>query len=226
MFSECSNCVATPFCPVYLGTQKVFWKWCKAKFRLDKALELSNIPTEYINSNIYNFSKDSPVYGKIKVLVGDVILNVSNGCNYYFWGKNVGTGKTFTALTLLNHYIYKSCLTGAFDFENPLGMYVSYPDLMNDLRYKRDNEVVFQQVEKVKNVPVLVLDDIGSGTISDFTVEQTYLIVNYRFNNKFSTITTSNMTPRDLGELIGQRNASRLLRDAMLLEFKGKDRRL
>lgn len=232
MYEDCKECMAKSWCKIYSGeVQGSKNSWCSAKYRLDKALELSRIPKMYLNANIYNYDLDDSnkeIFTFIRDTVDDIVSIIDEGANFFFYGSNPGTGKTFNASVLLNHYIYKTCLTNRFDFENPLALYIVYADLMDGLRYYRDSYEVQDTLKLVNTVPLLLLDDIGSGTNSDYTREQTYLIINNRLNNGLSTIYTSNLTITELRkpENLGVRNTSRILNYTIGREFKGKDRRL
>ena len=229
-YKECDNCVATPFCKKFSGDTPSYGRQCDSNFLLDRALKLSRIPKIYLKANLYNYLLDKDnkdVHEKLNTLVPNIVNEVFEGTNYLFISAQTGTGKTFTASVILNHFIYKTCLTSHFDMENPLALFVSYPDLVNKLRYQRDDEEVFLLTEKIKEVPLLLLDDIGAGTLSDFVREQTYLILNERFNNGKSTIVTSNMTINELNQdtCLGKRNVSRILSNMKGIELKGNDRR-
>ena len=80
----------------------------------------------------------------------------------------------------------------------------------------------------VNKVPLLIVDDLGSGSSSVFSRDQTYLIMNNRINNGLSTIYTSNLTTSKLKQpdVLGARNVSRLVSFAIGIEFVGRDRRL
>jgi DNA replication protein DnaC len=231
-YEECNDCMAKSWCKIYSGeVQGSKNPWCSAKYRLDKALELSRIPKLYLNANIYNYELDKNnkrIFNIITKVVDDITSYINEGINFFFFGANPGTGKTFNASVLVNHYIYKTCLTYQFDFENPLGFYIVYADLMDDLRYRRDLDSVQDTLRLVNKVPLLLLDDIGSGTNSSFTRDQTYLIINNRINNGLSTIYTSNLAISELkdSENLGVRNTSRILNNAIGQKFEGKDRRI
>lgn len=232
-YKDCAKCLATPFCKRYSGEVETpaFPDWCNPKFRLDKALKLSEVPKKYLKANIYNYKIDDDnryIYEGLNVYVENIVEEVEeNGTNFFLWNRGAGTGKTYNAAMLLNQYIYKTCMTGKFDFENPLALFVSYADLMDDLRYRRDDEAVQRRVSSIKEVPFLLLDDIGAGTTSEFTAEQTYLIVNERFNAGRSTIVTSNFDSKALSheKVIGKRTVSRLLSDCVGVQVEGRDRR-
>lgn len=232
-YPECSECIATPWCKLYSGevTKTSATAWCQAKFRLDKALALSDIPLEYHEANLSNYTVDKDnreVFEFLKPYVDNIVGEVDKGTNFFFYHTNPGSGKTYNACVLLNQFIYKTCLTERFDFENPLALFVEYPSLMHRLRYKRDDEETEKYVERVKSVPLLLIDDIGSGTTSEFTIEQTYIILNHRFNHRLSTIITSNLSIQELRQpnVLAPRNVSRILARCVGKEIGGRDRRM
>lgn len=227
-FKECDNCIATAWCKIFNGEIKPTKTWCTAAFRLNKALEKSNIPPLYINANRYNFVIDSAnedIAKELNYYCDNIVDEVVNGSNFFIFGNKPGTGKTYAACTLLNQFIYKTCLTEKFDFENPLGYFIIYPELMDDLRYRRDEEKTLKILSIVNNVPLLLLDDVGSGTHSDFTMDQTFQIINKRVNNNLSTIITSNLTISKLRNVVGSRVVSRILNNCFGIEIDGADRR-
>lgn len=229
-YKECASCIATPWCKRYKGEAPKPERpdWCNPKFRLDKALSLSNLPPKYINANAYNYNMDNEnkeAYYKVKPSILSVVEEVNKGTNFFFYHNKPGTGKTFHGAMVMNQFIYKTCLTDKFDFEHPLAYFISYADIMDNLRYRRDDSETQRKLEIIKNVPLLLLDDLGSGTSSAFTKEQTYLIINHRFNNQLSTIFTSNFPLGQLGDLIDPRNVSRIVDNCLGVEVSGRDRR-
>ncbi|GEA16781.1 hypothetical protein E308F_30270 [Moorella sp. E308F] len=229
-YTECENCVATGFCKAYSGEVVLTNKknWCSARFRLYKALKLAQIPIEYWRANLTNYILDKDnekVYQKIKPKLGNIVEEVKRGFNLFFYSDKFGTGKTYHAAMFLNHYIYKVCLTREFDFETPPALFVVYPDLMDKLRMYKDE--MQDYLTWVKEVPLVLFDDIGAGTMTDFTREQTYLILNHRFNNRLSTIITSNLSLSKLGQdtALGERNVSRLTAHFQGIVVSGEDRR-
>jgi DNA replication protein DnaC len=233
LYEECNQCIAKPFCGIYSGKvkSKTNYNWCNANYRLTRALKLSNIPDDYIEANIYNYKYDNSnfvAYEKLKSITENICDVIDQGNNFIIVGGQPGTGKTFHGTTILNHYLYKTCLTAKFNFEDPLSYFVSFPELMDQLRYRRDSDEVEAEIEKIKKVPLLLLDDIGAGTLTDFVREQLYLVINYRVNHKLSSIVTSNYSLDELqaSEKLGSRNVSRLIKRGVGIELEGSDRRL
>jgi DNA replication protein DnaC len=232
--NECPDCIAKPWCNWYNG--KVPFDptktstFCSPRYRLTKALELSRIPREYIKANLFRYKVDDDnreAYEQvIKPAVENIVSEIDSGYNYVFYNQGSGTGKTFAGVTLLNHYIYKTCATKRFDFETPLGLFVEYPTLIDDLRYRRDEGEVVELVEQIRNTPFLMLDDVGAGTISDFALEQTYLLINHRYNNRLATVYTTNFGLDQLKKVMTARIFSRMMSNAAVASLGGRDRRV
>lgn len=230
MHLECSDCIATDFCNKYKGNVNSGGGRCNSKFRLYSALKLSNIPKAYYKANIANYVIDEDnksVYQNIKPRIDNIVQEVNEGLNVLFHGKGSGSGKTYNAMCFLNQYIYKTCSTPVFDFEHPLAMYVDYTDLIHKLRYKKDHPEVVDLFNTILDVPLLLLDDVCAGTMSEFAVEQTFLLINHRFNESKSTILTSNYNREELSRdsLLGYRIVSRISKNILDVRVTGKDRR-
>jgi DNA replication protein DnaC len=102
---------------------------------------------------------------------------------------------------------------------------VSLPLLMRRLR--PDGPVEFY--DEIAEVPILVLDDLGSEKMSEWTAEQLALIIDQRWAKQLPILATTNLTVGDEGTLLpalGERAYSRLARTAQkIIQFQGEDRR-
>lgn len=230
-YETCEGCIVKGWCRKVKGEVEAVGDVCNANFILYRALELSNIPETYLNANMHNMdisSYSDAVVNEFSRLIDEVVPFVEGGNQLYIYGTETGVGKTFTAFTLLNQYLYKACMSPVFDFENPLVHWVSYTDLMDMLRYEKKEETTEQMIEIVKNVPLLLIDDIGAGTVSNYTREQTYSLLNYRVMRNKATIYTSNFPVEILrkAEFLGHRTISRILNKGTVIELKGNDKRL
>lgn len=86
-----------------------------------------------------------------------------------------------------------------------------------------DSEAVF---ESYAHAPLLFVDDLGAAKESPWVEEVTTRLVNYRYDRGLATVFTSNVPPKQLGEKIGERVASRLTEMCRTVVLKGQDRRL
>lgn len=229
---ECGDCVAKPFCKACSGEVKLSnYAWCNPKFRLMNALKLSQIPIEYFHANLYHYERSNDneaVYERLKPHLEDIMASIDKGTNFFFYGGATGTGKTFHGAMVLNHFIYKTCQTDRMDFETPLGLFVSYPEWVDTLRWRYRGEEDGNQFEHIKHVPLLLLDDVGAGKLSDYAREQTYLLLNHRCNHRLSTVITSNygLNELSMSDMLGSRSVSRISKNVVGGELTGTDRRL
>ncbi len=231
-YESCATCTATPFCGKYNGTVEITddSPFCSSLYRLNAALKLSHLPPYLQKANLYNFIVDDAnrkAYEEVKKFVDNIVSRVESGANFLMYGQGTGTGKTFSAAVIANHYIYKTCLTKKMDFETPLSLFVEYSTLIDNLRYRREDDEVVDLTSKIRKAPLLLLDDVGAGTLSDFAREQTYIILNYRMNHQLSTIVTTNLGSKQLEQdnILGKRNVSRIMNNCFGCMFGGEDRR-
>lgn len=214
---------------------------CVGYVMLEKALRLSGLPPEYQYANkiAYRFNPNNAAYANsLQSLFERTVDMVSKGSNLAFMSPHKGTGKTFTAATILNEYIIATALKG-FDYERPTGKYLKFSTWANKLRrmYQLNDadfsEEVMHEFDMLKEVPLLVIDDIGSGRITNFIRDMTYELIDHRKENLKSTIFTTNLTreqmemvdntgvPLTLGDII----TSRLFYNTIVYDFAGIDLR-
>lgn len=86
-----------------------------------------------------------------------------------------------------------------------------------------DSESVFTSYA---SAPLAFIDDLGAAKTTEWTEEVTYRLVNHRYEHQLPTVFTSNATPKELGERVGERVASRLMEMTQRVVIKGSDRRL
>lgn len=208
---------------------------CNGFIMLQRALDLSGLPREYRGLKAADFDMrehSESAQSFLGAMFHRSTDMVSNGSNVALMSLHKGTGKTFAGTIILNEYIYANCMT-TFDYENPLAMYVKYGQWANELRtqYQVEDEEYILRVQKkleaMKNVPLLMLDDIGSGRITKFIRDLTYDVIDYRKENGLSTIFTTNLTEAQLShvENLGDIVTSRMFFNTMVYEMNGRDRR-
>ncbi len=117
-------------------------------------------------------------------------------------------------LTLLGPYgVGKTHLAAAIGHE-ALGrgepvLFTVVPDLLDHLRatFSPQSAVSYdEQVELVRTVGLLILDDLGTESATSWAREKLYQIINHRYNGRLATVITTNLRP----EAIEPRIYSRL----------------
>lgn len=89
-------------------------------------------------------------------------------------------------------------------------------------RHGVDSEAEF---ETVADAPILMLDDLGAAKPSEWIEEVNYRLINRRYEHILPTVFTSNVPPRDLGGVLGERVASRLTEMTARVVLQGADQR-
>ncbi|MEU9760250.1 ATP-binding protein [Streptomyces sp. NPDC047987] len=137
---------------------------------------------------------------------------------------NIGTGKTHQAYGALR----RVAEAGPCNFHM---IATTAPDLYGLLRPGGSDKGSETELKRLMRIPFLLLDDLGTEKLSEFTEEATYRIVNHRYNESLPLLITTNLpiktgspTP-DLVTRLGDRLASRLAQTATVVGFDGPDLR-
>jgi DNA replication protein DnaC len=104
---------------------------------------------------------------------GWIILLGENGC-----------GKTHLAAAVANHLCANQKDV----------MFIVVPDFLDYLRstFGPDRQVSYDEIfEKVKKSTVLILDDFGGQSVTPWSQEKLYQLINYRYNARLATIITT-----------------------------------
>ncbi|MFD7902941.1 ATP-binding protein [Kitasatospora sp. NPDC059747] len=97
-------------------------------------------------------------------------------------------------------------------------------DLYAELRPSSDTDAE-RVLAAYSRVPLLILDDLGAAKSSEFVEEQTYRLINRRYNHMLPTLITSNLPIKDLRTCLGDRVTSRLAQMTTRVAFEPVDRR-
>lgn len=196
-------------------------------YRLLRALyNLSRIPERYRYSIVLEANmKDLPAFEVLNEYKESVLEKVEAGEGLYIWGKSTGCGKTSWACKIMSHYFRKIAFSTRLENE---GLYIFLPTFLEDLRDNYDSkDPDFEQVLfMVKGCKLLIIDDIGAERVTEWVRERMVSIINTRSSNGLCTIYTSNLSPAELTEELGDRIASRVLGSSKVVEISGGDWRM
>jgi DNA replication protein DnaC len=148
--------------------------------------------------------KRAPVYNAVKDYVDGIEERLDHGEGLWLMG-DVGTGKTSLAMLVSK---------AAVEAGRTVALY-SLPRLLSRIRRTYDADAGEQSYleffERLTEVDLLHIDDLGAEKRSDWVLEQLYAIVNERYESQRSVVVTTNLDQAALEEQIGPRTVSRLV---------------
>ena len=162
---------------------------------------------------------DRETYKMLANVRQNIVDYTDAGTSFYICSDECGNGKTSWAIKLLQSYLHH---TAVGNYENLMGMFVSVPDLLIRLKdFKNPHSSKYR--ENLENVNLVVFDDVAvTNGISQFDYLQLFNVINNRMLAGKSCIFTSNVVGYDdLEGVLGQRLASRIYRNCLILELKG-----
>ncbi len=187
-----------------------FMRECKCKEikLLRKKMINAQLPEEFkdatinsFNINIYDQQESKKRAATAKKIAENFVkkfeLMQEKGKGLYLYSSTKGSGKTRLAASILNAVVKVHD-----NKDNPLSVYYSSAaDLLAEIKktFDRDSDVKTSDlIDSVKNVELLVLDDIGVEKAGDWVEETFTRILDHRLQNLKVTIFTSNLEIDDL----------------------------
>jgi DNA replication protein DnaC len=153
----------------------------------------------------------------VRGFVRDLDPNLDRGRGLWLFG-DVGTGKTTLAMLVAKT---------ALEAGRSVAIY-SLPRLLNEIRRTYDDGSDSSYVElldRLAEVDLLHVDDLGAEKSSPWVLEQLYAIVNARYEAERSMVITTNLDRDPLVEQITERTVSRLEEMCEVIPVYGEDHR-
>lgn len=127
------------------------------------------------------------------------------------WGS-YGPGKTHLAAAVANH------------LGKDQALYFNFPDFTSMLR--NDTAGAYRLIQRIKRVPVLILDELDSANLKNWTSEQVQMLISYRVRNEddYGLMLCSNTSPDDWGEELAYVGSRMRSEGFICLEMTGDNR--
>lgn len=175
------------------------------------------------NFDIERYKDNEEGYRRMKSNLSDIKLFIDNFDNspqtLLFVGKT-GTGKTH-----LSTAIAKALIENGYEV-----LYDSSQNVVAAFehdRFKSGYGPYEPKGDKYLDCDLLILDDLGTEFVNQFTLSCLYNLINTRQNKGLSTIISTNLSAKELTTKYEDRIYSRLMgKDSKILLFIGKDARL
>jgi DNA replication protein DnaC len=125
-----------------------------------------------------------------------------------------GCGKTHLAAAVANRCIERGSAA----------LFMVVPDLLDHLRasYQQGSEMAYDDLfEVVRNAPVLVLDDLGVQSGTEWANEKLFQLINHRYNAQLPTLFTTNLELVEFDQRLQTRLGDPVLSQVFALEAGG-----
>ena len=138
----------------------------------------------------------------------------NDGQGLLFQG-GVGRGKTHLSAAIARYVIE--------NYHVPVTM-MSYSEMLAKIRQNFEEDG--KEVERLCNVPLLIIDDLGQEKWSEWNFETTFRIINSRYETRSPVIVTTNCTRMELISNVGEAVFSRLYEMTDRVTVTGDDYRM
>ena len=188
---KCKKCKDTGLVSAGTGLYDTFKECeCVIKERNKKNIERANYSELFENRDFSNYVTDTRARKCLKEKCIE-FLQQDEFKTIALLG-NVGCGKTHLAVSILKE------LAGSNKNVNA----INYTELTRKLSSNANDEVAyFNILGKYTSTPVLLLDDMFKGKISEANIKQMYDLINTRYENKRITIITSERVISELMQI-------------------------
>ena len=181
-----------------------------------KLKESSNLGERFGNRTFGNFDprRDKQAFDLCRAYANDTEI-FSKKRNGLMLLGGVGSGKTHLAASIANVLIDRGVPT----------LFGTYSEHLEKIREEFDSTGKKQYMSKMKNTPLIVLDDIGKERKTDWTQSVLFDIINYRYEHLLPVILTTNFDADGLANYVEAAVWSRLYETCSAVMTKGDDYR-
>jgi DNA replication protein DnaC len=213
---------------------------CQAEQRVARLLRRAAIPARYEHCILDSYEPD---FAGANPSLAAALLRARRFVDEYpvategrglLLTGSIGVGKTHLAVGILHSLIAEKGVHGLF---------CDYRELLKQIQNSWNPQVATTEMEILRPVfeaEVLVLDELGAARPTDWVWDTVALILNTRYNDKRTTLITTNYSDQPpggsaangaaraareetLGDRIGERMRSRLAEMCVTVQMAGKD---
>jgi DNA replication protein DnaC len=210
---------------------------CQTEQRVARLLQRAKIPARYEHCTLENyevFPGADRSLGAAHLMARrfvDGYPATTSGHGLLVTGS-IGVGKTHLAVGILQALIVEKGVHGLF---------CDYRELLKEIQHSYNPQVATTEMEILQPVfdaEVLVLDELGAAKPTDWVWDTVALVLNTRYNDKRTTLITTNYSDQapgggsghgraareeTLGDRIGERMRSRLAEMCVTVAMTGQD---
>ena len=214
---------------------------CQIEGRTERLLQRAGIPARYEHCSLDSYEANFPGADASLATAHLMARRFADGYPATTAGRgllltgSIGVGKTHLAVGILQALIVEKSVRGLF---------CDYRELLKEIQHSYNPQVATTEMEILQPVfdaEVLVMDELGAAKPTDWVWDTVALVLNTRYNDKRTTIITTNYADaapagvsggsagnraareETLGDRIGERMRSRLGEMCVTVEMHGED---
>ncbi len=171
------------------------------KLKTEHLYDISNVESfhsmTFESFNIYGRTNQKDANKSLEVAFHSAKNFVSQPNGWLVLTGKFGCGKTHLAAAIANEVIQNGTRT----------LFLTVPDLLDWLRYAFSGEDASfeKRFSEIRDVPFLVLDDLGTQNSTPWAEEKLFQIINHRYVNHLPTVITTNLDIAEIDERISSR---------------------
>lgn len=176
----------------------------------------SNLGERFLNRTFENFDveRNKKAYASAKAYADrENLFSDRENCRMFV--GDVGTGKTHLAAAIANQLINRGI---------PV-LFSTCSEHMAKIKSQFDTDYNGQYIMQMKNIPMLVIDDLGKERRTEWTESVLFDVFNHRYEHMLPTVITTNLTDQEFTEHVGRAAASRFLEIGKVIRTTGVDYR-
>lgn len=201
--------------------------FCIYDFKMNALCDAANLTQrqrQHVNLYIDADGSDLEAFKCLKNIELNIETFVNSGESLYIHSTTPGNGKTAWSLRLLISYLNKIWYKSDIKCR---GLFLHVPSFFLDLKdnISTKNEHIQYIKENIQNADLVIFDEIGTKSLTQFEFEHLLSIINTRINIGKANIYTSNLNPDSLLNAVGDRLYSRIVNESTGITFVGADKR-
>lgn len=204
----CSKCMI----PVLKARQEQRLKEIKGK--IEELLEKRGVPKRYLNCTLDNFQAVGEGRKRALRIATDYTKKIATTDEGLFLTGSNGAGKTHLMVAIMREFVLSGYLNCQF---------VKIPELLLSIRgHIKEDKSEKEEIEKWRGYGCLFLDELGVEKVSEWVLQDLYLILDGRSGDLLPTVITSNLGLEEIEEHLGPRFVSRIVEmcKSVLMEFE------
>ncbi len=182
-----------------------------------KKQSFENFSLDYYRRDAKQYELMKRCFEKLRAYANEFTLSEERQSESVLLIGGTGLGKTH-----LSSAIARTVIERGYDV-----FYNSAVGMISDFEYRRFGNGIAvgdaDNTERYVSCDLLIIDDLGTEVVNQFTQSTLYYVINARLNMNRPTVISTNLKAEDMVKLYADRITSRLMGEFLVFPFYGED---